>query len=133
MKLTVAYKEIENKLKDLTKVGLSISKDSEKTFRLKYSAGIPFLPNVEALLKVTNVYSDKIELTYSCKPLMEIAIEKLLPKLISSLPENVVKIDGKIITVNLYKIEKLEKVLEHLALSDVAINDEWIEIIVEFK
>lgn len=133
MKLTVAYKEIENKLKDLTKVGLSISKDSEKTLRLKYSAGIPFLPNVEALLKVTNVYSDKIELTYSCKPLMEIAIEKLLPKLISSLPENVVKIDGKIITVNLYKIEKLEKVLEHLALSDVAINDEGIEIIVEFK
>lgn len=133
MKLTVAYKEIENKLKDLTKVGLSISKDSEKTLRLKYSAGIPFLPNVEALLKVTNVYSDKIELTYSCKPLMEIAIEKLLPKLISSLPENAVKIDGKIITVNLYKIEKLEKVLEHLALSDVAINDECIEIIVEFK
>lgn len=133
MQLAIAYKEIENKLKDLTKVGLSISKDSEKTLRLKYSAGIPFLPNVEALLKVTNVYSDKIELTYSCKPLMEIAIEKLLPKLISSLPENVVKIDGKIITVNLYKIEKLEKVLEHLALSDVAINDEWIEIIVEFK
>ena len=133
MKLTVAYKEIENKLKDLTKVGLSISKDSEKTLRLKYSAGIPFLPNVEALLKVTNVYSDKIELTYSCKPLMEIAIEKLLPKLISSLPENVIKIDDKIITVNLYKIEKLEKVLEYLALSDVAINDEGIEIIVEFK
>lgn len=133
MQLAIAYKEIENKLKDLTKVGLSISKDSEKTLRLKYSADIPFLPNVEALLKVTNVYSDKIELTYSCKPLMEIAIEKLLPKLISSLPENVVKIDGKIITVNLYKIEKLEKVLEHLALSDVAINDEWIEIIVEFK
>lgn len=133
MQLAIAYKEIENKLKDLTKVGLSISKDSEKTLRLKYSAGIPFLPNVEALLKVTNVYSDKIELTYSCKPLMEIAIEKLLPKLISSLPENFVKIDGKIITVNLYKIEKLEKVLEHLALSDVAINDEGIEIIVEFK
>lgn len=133
MQLAIAYKEIENKLKDLTKVGLSISKDSEKTLRLKYSTGIPFLPNVEALLKVTNVYSDKIELTYSCKPLMEIAIEKLLPKLISSLPENAVKIDGKIITVNLYKIEKLEKVLEHLALSDVAINDEWIEIIVEFK
>lgn len=133
MKLTVAYKEIENKLKDLTKVGLSISKDSEKTLRLKYSAGIPFLPNVEALLKVTNVYSDKIELTYSCKPLMAISIEKLLPKLISSLPENVIKIDDKIITVNLYKIEKLEKVLEYLALSDVAINDERIEIIAEFK
>ena len=133
MKLSIAYKEIEEKVKDLTKVGLSVSKESEKTLRLKYSAGIPFLPNVEALLKVTNVYSDKIELTYSCKPLMEIAIEKLLPKLISSLPENVVKIDGKIITVNLYKIEKLEKVLEHLALSDVAINDEGIEIIVEFK
>ena len=133
MKLTIAYKEIEEKVKDLTKVGLLVSKDSEKTLKLKYNAGIPFLPNVEALLKVTNVYSDKIELTYSCKPLMEIAIEKLLPKLISSLPENVIEIDGKIITVNLYKIEKLEKVLEHLALLDIVISDEVIEIIARIK
>jgi hypothetical protein len=133
MKLAIAYKEIESKVKDLTKVGLSVSKDSEKTLRLKYSAGIPFLPNVEALLKVTNVYSDKIELTYSCKPLMEIAIEKLLPKLISSLPENVIEIDGKIITVNLYKIDKLEQTFEHLALSDIVINDEVIEVIARIK
>jgi hypothetical protein len=133
MKLAIAYKEIEEKVKDLTKVGLLVSKDSEKTLRLKYSAGIPFLPNVEALLKVTNVYSDKIELTYSCKPLMEIAIEKLLPKLISSLPENVIEIDGKIITVNLYKIDKLEQTFEHLALSDIVINDEVIEVIARIK
>ncbi len=133
MKFSIAYKEIEEKLKDLTKVGLSVSKDSEKTLKLRYSAGIPFLPNVEALLKVTNVYSDKLELTYSCKPLMEIAIEKLLPKLTSSLPDNVIEIEDKTITVNLYSIDKLEKVLEHLALSDIAINDEGIEIIARFK
>lgn len=133
MKLSISYKEIEEKLKDLTKVGLSISKDSEKTLKLRYSAGIPFLPNVEALLKVRNVYSDKLELTYSCKPLMEIAIEKLLPKLTSSLPENVVEIEGKDIKINLYRIEKLEKTLEHLALSDIVINDEVIEIVARFK
>ena len=133
MTLSISYKEIEEKVKDLTKVGLSVSKDSEKTLKLKYSAGIPFLPNVEALLKVTNVYSDKLELTYSCKPLMEIAIEKLLPKLTSSLPENVIEIEGKTIAVNLYRIDKLEKVLDHLALSDIAINDDGIEIIAKFK
>ena len=133
MKLSIAYKEIEEKVKDLTKVGLLVSKDSEKTLKLKYNAGIPFLPNVEALLKVTNVYSDKIELTYSCKPLMEIAVEKLLPKLTSSLPENVVEIEGKDIKINLYRIDKLEKTLEHLALSDIEIKDEVIEIIAKIK
>lgn len=133
MKLSISYNEIEEKVKALTKVGLSVSKDSEKTLKLKYNAGIPFLPNVEALLKVTNVYSDKIELTYSCKPLMEIAIEKLLPKLISSLPENVIEIEGKIIAVNLYRIEKIEKLLEHLVLSNIAINDENVEILAELK
>lgn len=133
MKLSIAYKEIEEKVKDLTKVGLLVSKDSEKTLKLKYNAGIPFLPNVEALLKVTNVYSDKIELTYSCKPLMEIAVEKLLPKLTSSLPENVVEIEGKYIKINLYRIDKLEKTLEHLALSDIEIKDEVIDIVARFK
>lgn len=133
MKLSISYNEIEEKVKALTKVGLSVSKDSEKTLKLKYNAGIPFLPNVEALLKVTNVYSDKIELTYSCKPLVEIAIEKLLPKLISSLPENVIEIEGKIIAVNLYRIEKIEKLLEYLMLSNIAINDENVEILAEFK
>jgi hypothetical protein len=64
---------------------------------------------------------------------MEIAIEKLLPKLISSLPENVIEIEGKVIAVNLYKIDKLEQTLEHLALSDIVINDEVIEIIAKIK
>lgn len=133
MKVVVAYKEIEDKIREVTKISSSLSKVNEKTLNVKYSSGMMLLPNIEISLIIKAIYSDKIELTYSCKPLMEIAVEKLLPKLISSLPENVIEIDGKIITVNLYKIEKLEKVLEHLSLSDIVINDEVIEVIAEVK
>lgn len=64
---------------------------------------------------------------------MEFAVEKLLPKLISSLPEGIIVIEGKTIKVNLAKIEKLEKVLTFFSLSDIVINEETIEVFAEVK
>lgn len=133
MKLSITYKEIENKVKDLAKVSLSLSKESANTLKIKYSSGVVLLPNVEISLIITAVYSDKVVFTYSCKPLMEFAVEKLLPKLISSLPEGIIVIEGKTIKVDLAKIEKLEKVLTFFSLSDIVINEGTIEVFAEVK
>ncbi|MBO7225583.1 MAG: hypothetical protein J6V35_06700 [Bacteroidales bacterium] len=133
MKLSITYKEIENKVKDLTKVSLSLSKVNENTLNVKYSSGMMFLPNIEISLIITAIYSNKIELTYSCKPLMEIAVEKLLPKLISNLPKGVIEIENKTIKVDLEEIEQAKKVLKFLSLSDIVINDEIIEVFAEVK
>jgi chaperonin cofactor prefoldin len=133
MKLSITYKEIENKVKDLTKVSLSLSKVNENTLNVKYSSGMMFLPNIEISLIITAIYSNKIELTYSCKPLMEIAVEKLLPKLISNLPKGVIEIENKTIKVDLEEIEQAKKVLKFLSLSDIVINDEIIEVFAELK
>ena len=133
MKLSITYKEIENKVKDLAKVSLSLSKESANTLKIKYSSGVVLLPNVEISLIITAVYPDKVVFTYSCKPLMEFAVEKLLPKLISSLPEGIIVIEGKTIKVNLAKIEKLENVLTFFSLSDIVINEETIEVFAEVK
>jgi chaperonin cofactor prefoldin len=133
MKLTVAYKEIENKVKEITKVSLSLSKVNENTLNVKYSSGMMFLPNIEISLIITAIYSNKIELTYSCKPLMEIAVEKLLPKLISNLPKGVIEIENKTIKVDLEEIEQAKKVLKFLSLSDILINNETIDIFGEIE
>ena len=133
MKLSITYKEIENKVKDLTKVSLSLSKVNENTLNVKYFSGMMFLPNIEISLIITAIYSNKIELTYSCKPLMEIAVEKLLPKLISNLPKGVIEIENKTIKVDLEEIEQAKKVLKFLSLSDIVINDEIIEVFAEVK
>ena len=109
MKLTVAYKEIENKVKEITKVSLSLSRENNKTLNIKYSLGMMFLPSIEISLIITAIYSNKIELTYSCKPLMEIAVEKLLPKLISNQPKGVIEIENKTIKVDLEEIEQAKK------------------------
>jgi chaperonin cofactor prefoldin len=133
MKLSITYKEIENKVKDLTKVSLSLSKVNENTLNVKYSSGMMFLPNIEISLIITAIYSNKIELTYSCKPLMEIAVEKLLPKLISNLPKGVIEIENKTIKVDLEEIEQAKKVLKFLSLSDILINNETIDIFGEIE
>ena len=133
MKLSITYKEIENKVKDLTKVSLSLSKVNENTLNVKYSSGIMLLPNIEISLIITAIYSNKIELTYSCKPLMEIAVSKMLPKLISNLPKGVIEIENKTIKVDLEEIEQAKKVLKFISLSDILINDEIIEVFAEVK
>ena len=133
MKLSITYKEIENKVKELTKVSLSLSRENDKTLNVKYSSGIMLLPNLEISLIITAIYSNKIELTYSCKPLMEIAVEKLLPKLISNLPKGVIEIENKTIKVDLEEIEQAKKVLKFLSLSDILINNETIDIFGELE
>jgi hypothetical protein len=133
MKLSVTYKEIENKVKELTKVSLFLSRKNDKTLNVKYSSGIMLLPNLEISLIITAIYSNKIELTYSCKPLMEIAVEKLLPKLISNLPKGVIEIENKTIKVDLEEIEQAKKVLKFLSLSDILINNETIDIFGEIE
>lgn len=133
MKLTVAYKEIENKVKELTKVSLSLSRENDKTLNIKYSSGIMLLPSIEISLIITAIYSNKIELTYNCKPLMEIAVEKLLPKLISNLQKGVIEIENKTIKIDLEEIEQAKKVLKFLSLSDIVINNETIEAFAELE
>lgn len=133
MKLTVAYKEIENKVKEITKVSLSLSRENDKTLNIKYSSGIMLLPSIEISLIITAIYSNKIELTYNCKPLMEIAVEKLLPKLISNLPKGVIEIENKTIKIDLEEIEQAKKVLKFLSLSDIVINNETIDIFGEIE
>lgn len=133
MKVVVAYKEIEDKIKEAAKISLSLSKVNEKTLNVKYSSGMMLLPNIEISLIIKAIYSNKIELTYNCKPLMEIAVEKLLPKLISNLPNGVVEIENKTIKVDLEKIEQAEKVLKFISLSEIVIKEEIIEVFGEVK
>mgnify|MGYP003288918173 FL=1 len=133
MKLSVTYKEIENKVKEITKVSLSLSRENNKTLNIKYSSGIMLLPSIEISLIITAIYSNKIELTYNCKPLMEIAVEKLLPKLISNLPKGVIEIENKTIKIDLEEIEQAKKVLKFLSLSDIVINDETIDVFGEIE
>ena len=133
MKLTITYKEIETKIKELAKVSLSIRKYDDKSLKVVYASGIPFMPDIDIVLTVENVYSDKLELTYSCSPLVGKAVEKLLPKAIERFPKGLVTINGKNIMLNLAEVDKLEKVLKFLSLEKIVVKDEHIEIGINLK
>ena len=133
MNLTVTYNEIETKIKELAKVSLSIRKYDDKSLKVVYASGIPFMPDIDIVLTVENVYSDKLEFTYSCSPLVGKAVEKLLPKAIERFPKGVVTINGKNIMLNLAEVDKLEKVLKFLSLEKIVVKDEHIEIGINLK
>lgn len=133
MKLSITYKEITTTLKDKAKVNLSVSKFDERSLKVVYAAGIPFVPDIDVVLTIVNVYSDKLELAYSCGPLVGKAVEKLLPKAIERFPKGVVNVNGKNVMINLAELEQLEKVFKFLSLSDIVVNDNAIEVLLEVK
>lgn len=133
MKLSITYKEITTTVKDKAKVNLSVSKYDERSLKVVYAAGIPFVPDIDIVLTIVNVYSDKLELAYSCGPLVGKAVEKLLPKAIERFPKGVVNVNGKNVMINLAELEQLEKVLKFLSLSDIVVNDNAIEVLLEVK
>lgn len=133
MKLSLRYNEIQETLKDKAKVNLSVSKYDERSLKVVYAAGIPFVPDIDIVLTVVGVYPNKLELAYSCGPLVGKAVEKLLPKLTERLPGGVVNINGKNVMINLAEVEQLEKVLKFLSLSDIVVNDNAIEVLLEVK
>ena len=101
MKLTITYKEITTTLKDKAKVNLSVSKYDERSLKVVYAAGIPFVPDIDIVLTIVGIYPNKLELAYSCGPLVGKALEKLLPKLTERLTKGVVNINGKNVMINL--------------------------------
>lgn len=133
MKLSITYKEITTTVKDKAKVSLSIRKYDDKSLKVVYASGIPFMSDIDIILTVENVYSDKLELTYNCSTLVGKAVEKLLPKAIECFPKGVVNVNGKNIMLNLAEIDKLEKVLKYLSLEKVEVKDECIEIGINLK
>ena len=133
MKLTITYKEITTTLKDKAKVNLSISKYDEKSLKVVYAAGIPFVPDIDIVLTIVSVYPNKLELAYSCGPLVGKAVEKLLPKVTERLPNGVLNIHGKNVMINLAEVEQLKKVLKFLSLSNIVVNDNAIEVLLEVK
>lgn len=133
MILTITYNEIETKVKELAKVSLSIRKYDDKSLKVAYASGIPFMPDIDIVLTIVNVYSDKLEFAYSCSPLVGKAVEKLLPKAIERFPKGVVNVNGKNVMINLAEVEQLEKVLKFLSLSDIVVNDNAIKVLLEVK
>ena len=133
MKLTITYKEITTTLKEKAKVNISVSKYDERSLKVVYAAGIPFVPDIDIVLTIVGIYPNKLELAYSCGPLVGKAVEKLLPKAIERFPKGVVSINGKNVMINLAELEQLEKVLKFLSLSDIVVNDNAIEVLLEVK
>ncbi|MBQ8044735.1 MAG: hypothetical protein IJ269_00100 [Bacteroidales bacterium] len=133
MKLSITYKEITTTLKDKAKVNLSVSKYDERSLKVVYAAGIPFVPDIDIVLTVVGIYPNKLELAYSCGPLVGKAVEKLLPKVIERFPKGVVNVNGKNIMINLAELEQLDKVLKFLYLSNIVVNDNAIEVLLEVK
>ena len=133
MKLSLRYNEIQETLKDKAKVNLSVSKYDERSLKVVYAAGIPFMPDIDIVLTIVGVYPNKLELAYSCGPLVGKAVEKLLPKVTERLPKGVLNINGKNIMINLAEVEQLKKVLKFLSLSNIVVNDNAIEVLLDVK
>ncbi|MBO7276994.1 MAG: hypothetical protein J6U84_03430 [Bacteroidales bacterium] len=128
MRLTISYGEIENKIKEIAKLDISLMKNTSKSLKLRYNSSNVFVPNVELLINVISVSLSKIECSYDCNPIMKFAVDKLLPQIFKKLPEEVIVSDGDKIMIELAEIDKLRNVFQYISLSDIEMNENDIDI-----
>ena len=128
MRLTISYGEIENKIKEIAKLDISLIKNTSKSLKLRYNSGNAFMPNVELSLNVISIFPSKIECSYDCNPLMKFAVDKLLPQIFKKLPEEVIVLDGDRIMIELSRVEKLRNVFKYISLSDIEMSENELNV-----
>ena len=135
MKIVLDYQEIQSLIKSKTGREIVLSAIDERTIKAeaKVSVKVPFLGKIEKSIGV-NVSVEKIEdndiwLKYDGGMGTDMIIDGLLSFLSSTPAMKVVeKTQGNGIVVHLDEVEEARKVLDLVELTDIAFNDNAVDI-----
>ena len=135
MQATIEYSEIQSLVKSKTGREIGLSAIDERTVKAeaKVSVKVPFLGKIEKSVGV-NVSVEKIEgndvhLEYEGGMGTDMIIGGLLSFLSSTPAMKVVeKMQGNGIVVHLDEVEEARKVLDLVELTDIAFNDNAVDI-----
>lgn len=135
MKIVLDYQEIQSLIKSKTGREIVLSAIDERTIKAeaKVSVKVPFLGKIEKSIGV-NVSVEKIEgndiwLKYDGGMGTDMIIDGLLSFLSSTAAMKMVeKTQGNGIVVHLDEVEEARKVLDLVELTDIAFNDNAVDI-----
>ena len=133
MKIDLSYEEVATYVKSHYKVAPLLKRIDDKTIEVSYKPA-KFLPAISIQIKVEDVKDDVLCIAYESSTAASLIIEKAIEKVEDRIPCGIeVSAKDKRITLYLSQIEKTKKVMEHIRLENVYVNEDSLEVVIGLK
>lgn len=128
MDIIVFYNEISNFIGKKFKICPRLTTVDEKTFEVSYKPGM-FMPTVSVKFHIDAMRKDIVCMSYDCGKPASLMIAGIVAYLEEKIPSGIeVNTADKRINVYPLRFERLENVCEHVSLTNIAFQENSIEI-----
>ena len=121
MNISISYSEILNFVEKKFKVRPMLQKKTASALVISYKPAA-LLPTMSVDIAVDGIDGDEVLLSYDCNKAMSLMVAGVVAYLEEKIP-TAVDTTARKIKLNLDKIDKLEAVLEYMALTDIEFAD----------
>ena len=133
MKINLSYEEVTTYVKSHYKVAPLLKRIDDKTIEVAYKPA-KFLPAISIQFKVEDVKDDVLCIAYESVTAASLIIEKAIDKVEGKIPNGIeISMQDRRITLYFSQIEKTKKVMEHIKLENVYVNEDGLELTVGLK
>ena len=133
MRAKVFYEEVTTYVKSHYKVAPLLKRIDDKTIEATYKPA-KFLPAINIQIKVEDVKDDVLCIAYESGPAASLIIEKAVDKVGGKIPNGIeISTQDRRITLYFSQIEKTKKVMEHIRLENVYVNEDSLEVVIGLK
>lgn len=128
MKTIITYNEILDYIESQYLIRPQLVTINERTVDLRYKLRL-FIPTINIRLHIESVCKNLVTVHYNCNDITSFIIQKTIENLKQKLPDGIeINSLNKHISINLYRLKKLEKVFKYVMLSDLAFDENAIVI-----
>ena len=134
MKIYLSYEEVTTYVKSHYKVAPLLKRIDDKTIEVAFKPA-KFLPAAISIqIKVEDVKDDVLCIAYKSGTAASLIIEKAIDKVGGKIPNGIeISTQDRRITLYLSQIEKTKKVMEHIRLENVYVNEDSLEVVIGLK
>ena len=132
MNVSVDYSEISDWINRKFSVTISFKRVDKNTFETSYKPG-NFIPTVHVNFKVENLKKDIICISYDCSILVSLFIFGAINHLQNKIPKGIeIKSDERLINIYPKQIDRMQKLMEQVFVSDISFNEKNVDLFLDW-
>ena len=133
MRAKVFYEEVATYIKSHYKVTPLLKRIDDKTIEATCKLAKLF-PTISIQIKVEGVKDDVLCIAYESSTAASLIIEKAIDKVGGKIPNGIeISTQDRRITLYFSQIEKTKKVMEHIKLENIYVNEDSLEVVIGLK
>lgn len=128
MNAVITYEEISDFIEKEFKIRLKFTTVDEKTFEVSYKPGV-FMPTIAVKFHIEAMRKDIVCMSYDCGTAASLMIVGVVAYLEEKIPSGIeVNTTDKRVNIYPQRFKQVEKALEHVALSNIAFEENSVNV-----